>query len=254
MVPCVRRWKIHLLRKGHFRAESNDGLLIDDRIGEETAQGALYVHEASATLQRHSLVPRNHPPGSSLCCPAAQPQPRLRGHRHPGIRIGHRRQHGHLCLCGCHPSEAAAVSRAIAAGGTFRTHSRGRPLSHFLRRLPGLEASNRSFRSLDVYRPERLTRKTASGAEEVSAARVSDGFFDTLGVSPMLGRDFRPGEDLPGAPQTVILSYVSLADLMSDRETKRTSTASASATSRHSVPDCCTGGSSTRKTMPPSPA
>jgi predicted permease len=66
---------------------------------------------------------------------------------------------------------------------------------------------NRSFRSLDVYRPERLTRKTASGAEEVSAARVSDGFFDTLGVSPMLGRDFRPGEDLPGAPPTVILSY-----------------------------------------------
>jgi macrolide transport system ATP-binding/permease protein len=66
---------------------------------------------------------------------------------------------------------------------------------------------NRSFRSLDVYGPERLTRKAASGAEEVSAARVSDGFFDTLGVSPMLGRDFRPGEDLPGAPQTVILSY-----------------------------------------------
>src|ERR1700733_9562324 len=66
---------------------------------------------------------------------------------------------------------------------------------------------NRSFRSLDVYRPELLTRKTASGAEEVSAARVSDGFLDTLGVSPTLGRDFRPGEDLPGAQQTVILSY-----------------------------------------------
>jgi predicted permease len=66
---------------------------------------------------------------------------------------------------------------------------------------------NRTFRSLDIYRPERLTRKTASGAEEVSVARVSDGFFDTLGVSPILGRDFRPGEDLPDAPQTVILSY-----------------------------------------------
>src|ERR1700759_4082075 len=66
---------------------------------------------------------------------------------------------------------------------------------------------NRSFRSLDVYRPERLQLKTSSGAEEVSAARVSDGFLGTLGVSPCLGRDFRPGEDLPSAHQTVILSY-----------------------------------------------
>ena len=39
------------------------------------------------------------------------------------------------------------------------------------------------------------------------ALRVSDGFFRALGLAPMLGRDFRPGEDLPAAPQTVMLSY-----------------------------------------------
>ncbi len=66
---------------------------------------------------------------------------------------------------------------------------------------------NHVFSSLDVYRPERLTLKTATSPEEVSAARVSDGFFRTLGVSPVLGRDFRSGEDLLNAPQTVILSY-----------------------------------------------
>ena len=66
---------------------------------------------------------------------------------------------------------------------------------------------NRVFTSLDVYRPDRFTLRKASGAEEVAGARVSDGFFRTLGVEPFLGRDFRPGEDLPSAQQTVLLSY-----------------------------------------------
>ena len=59
----------------------------------------------------------------------------------------------------------------------------------------------------DVYRPVRFTFKTNSGVDEVAGAQVSDGFLGTLGVVPFLGRDFRPGEDLPSAPQTVILSY-----------------------------------------------
>src|SRR6202012_5549703 len=45
------------------------------------------------------------------------------------------------------------------------------------------------------------------GEVEVPGARVSDGFFRTLGVDPFLGRDFRPGDDQPSAQQTVILSY-----------------------------------------------
>jgi predicted permease len=45
--------------------------------------------------------------------------------------------------------------------------------------------------------------------EMVESARVSAGFFHTLGVSPMLGRNFNAGEDLPEAPRTLILSYAS---------------------------------------------
>ena len=41
--------------------------------------------------------------------------------------------------------------------------------------------------------------RTSSGAEPVQGERVSGGFFKTLGVQPMLGRDFYPGEDRPGA-------------------------------------------------------
>ncbi len=43
----------------------------------------------------------------------------------------------------------------------------------------------------------------------VDGARVSAGFFRTLGVGPLLGRDFYTGEDLPEAPRTLILSYAS---------------------------------------------
>jgi macrolide transport system ATP-binding/permease protein len=66
---------------------------------------------------------------------------------------------------------------------------------------------NRVFTALDVFRPDRFTLREAGGVEEVSGALVSDGFFRTLGVAPFLGRDFRPGEDLPSAAQTVMLSY-----------------------------------------------
>lgn len=66
---------------------------------------------------------------------------------------------------------------------------------------------NRVFTSLDVYFTGRVIFNTATGAEESSGAKVSDGFFRTLGVIPFLGRDFIPGEDQPSAAQTVILSY-----------------------------------------------
>jgi putative ABC transport system permease protein len=42
--------------------------------------------------------------------------------------------------------------------------------------------------------------------EFVKALRVSQGFFKTLGVRPLHGRDFRPEEDLPNGPHVVILS------------------------------------------------
>lgn len=68
---------------------------------------------------------------------------------------------------------------------------------------------NRVFDSMEVYGPRGFAISTPAGAEMVPGARTSDGFFRTLGVTPVLGRDFYQGEDLPEAPQTVILSYAS---------------------------------------------
>ncbi|HJX91896.1 MAG TPA: ABC transporter permease [Pyrinomonadaceae bacterium] len=68
---------------------------------------------------------------------------------------------------------------------------------------------NKVFESLDVYSQRGYVTASSTGMEMVDGARVSDGFFRTLGVAPFLGRDFFAGEDLPEAPGTVILSYAS---------------------------------------------
>jgi putative ABC transport system permease protein len=43
--------------------------------------------------------------------------------------------------------------------------------------------------------------------QRVQTGVVSDDFFDMLGVKPILGRTFRPGEEAVGAPPVVLLSY-----------------------------------------------
>lgn len=66
---------------------------------------------------------------------------------------------------------------------------------------------NTVFSSLNVYTGSGYVLSTPSGTDLAPGERVSDGFFRTLGITPVLGRDFYAGEDLPGAPNTVILSY-----------------------------------------------
>jgi predicted permease len=66
---------------------------------------------------------------------------------------------------------------------------------------------NTTLSSLEVYTGNGFLLHDASGVVPVPAARVSDGFFSTLGVRMMLGRGFLPGEDRPGKAKLVILSY-----------------------------------------------
>ena len=66
---------------------------------------------------------------------------------------------------------------------------------------------NKVFSAMEVYTGEGYLLNTPAGAEPTRGGRVSAGFFRVLGVKPMLGRDFYDGEDLPGAADTVILSY-----------------------------------------------
>ncbi|MGO9340770.1 MAG: ADOP family duplicated permease [Terracidiphilus sp.] len=66
---------------------------------------------------------------------------------------------------------------------------------------------NTVFASMDVYTGTGYAFSTPSGTEPVPGERVSAGFFRTLGIQPVLGRDFRPDEDAAGASPVVMLRY-----------------------------------------------
>src|SRR5262249_54520222 len=55
------------------------------------------------------------------------------------------------------------------------------------------ERLNTVFSSMDVWNGSGYLFQTPDGAVPVPAVRVSDGFFRTLGVKPLLGRDFYEG-------------------------------------------------------------
>jgi macrolide transport system ATP-binding/permease protein len=67
--------------------------------------------------------------------------------------------------------------------------------------------SDLPFSSIEAWGWASYLMRSAEATEPVQGARVSDGFFRTLGVTPALGRDFYPGEDKPGSPHTILISY-----------------------------------------------
>jgi len=66
---------------------------------------------------------------------------------------------------------------------------------------------NTVFRSMDVFTGDGFLVSAPTGADPVRGGRVSYGFFRTLQVSPLIGRDFSRDEEAPGAPRVAILSY-----------------------------------------------
>jgi macrolide transport system ATP-binding/permease protein len=66
---------------------------------------------------------------------------------------------------------------------------------------------NTVFQSIDLFTPSGFTLKTRDGLQAASGSEVTAGFFRELGVVPVIGRDFRPGDDQASAPRTVLLSY-----------------------------------------------
>ncbi|MHB8540940.1 MAG: ABC transporter permease [Candidatus Acidiferrales bacterium] len=66
---------------------------------------------------------------------------------------------------------------------------------------------NRAFSSVAAYRSFQSFNLVGQGEpERVSAAEVSASFFSTLGVNPILGRNFSPAEDELNGPPAMILS------------------------------------------------
>jgi predicted permease len=63
------------------------------------------------------------------------------------------------------------------------------------------------FDAVGVYDIETRSIIGAGEPERVHAAQISQQTLHTLGVAPMLGRDFLPEEDVPGANDVAILGY-----------------------------------------------
>lgn len=68
-------------------------------------------------------------------------------------------------------------------------------------------AQQQVFDGLAGYSENQVLFRGHGAPELLPSAVVSDNFFQTLGVRPITGRDFRPGEDLAGMPRMVLLSY-----------------------------------------------
>lgn len=84
----------------------------------------------------------------------------------------------------------------------------------------GLEQANLSWPRYTAFRDQQksftdlaaqsFTGFTLTGngdAEQVQGARVTQRFFATLGIQPLIGRTFTAEEDLPGGPGVVLLSH-----------------------------------------------
>src|SRR4029077_2037762 len=67
-------------------------------------------------------------------------------------------------------------------------------------------ARNHVFTDVAAYSSDDLNLTGDGNPEKLSANAVSSNFFSVLGVSPVLGRDFRTEDNVPGAAGVAILS------------------------------------------------
>jgi putative ABC transport system permease protein len=65
----------------------------------------------------------------------------------------------------------------------------------------------RIFDGLSVYSSSGGNLTGNGDPQRVSIVNVSDGFFSTLGIQPMLGRTFAPEEDTPGNDRVLLLEH-----------------------------------------------
>ena len=70
-----------------------------------------------------------------------------------------------------------------------------------------LRERTRAFEHLAAYAPESFNIAGGERPERASGLAVTENFFQTLGMSPMIGRGFVEGEDRAGRPDIVVISH-----------------------------------------------
>src|SRR5262249_58321711 len=64
-----------------------------------------------------------------------------------------------------------------------------------------------SFESLGISAFDNFTLTGNGDPEQLNGQRVSASFLSTLGIMPVIGRNFTPQEDLPNGPAVCIVSH-----------------------------------------------
>jgi putative ABC transport system permease protein len=68
------------------------------------------------------------------------------------------------------------------------------------------QADNKTLESIGMYGGNSFNLASGDGADYIQGGSVSWTMFHVLGISPVIGRDFREEEDKPGAPRVIMLS------------------------------------------------
>jgi predicted permease len=68
------------------------------------------------------------------------------------------------------------------------------------------QRENRGLASIAAYRPDSFSLTGSGEAEQVPGEMLSAGFFSTLGVKPLIGREFTSQEDQLGAGRVALVS------------------------------------------------
>ncbi len=168
--------------------------------------------DEGADAGRRSVPRDSRPrPRCPVCVPHAAAQPGLFAAGDPVPHARHRRQRRRLQLDRRHP--AASVSARRRPGPAVRRHRhesrRARQHRRVVARLARSAAQQHAGRG--VHRAKRSPGPRSASATAPSArsgSMVSANYFDAIGVRPMLGRGFEPGEDAGrNAHPVTVISY-----------------------------------------------
>jgi predicted permease len=102
------------------------------------------------------------------------------------------------------PYEHSDRLMTLYASNPKRAVGRG---SFSLGRLDQLRSESQSFTDLAGFSSETFNLTGSDEPEQLPGARVSSNFLRTLGVQPILGRDFLPQEDKEGGQPVALLGY-----------------------------------------------
>ncbi|HVZ63299.1 MAG TPA: ABC transporter permease [Lacunisphaera sp.] len=90
----------------------------------------------------------------------------------------------------------------------FRTSAQSQSLGHSPANLLDIRATAASFSGIEIYNNDSFALgEPGRPAEQVSGLTTTAGFFDLIGIKPVLGRAFLPGEDQPDKPAVALICH-----------------------------------------------